>query len=541
MSELVKNAKADREANTIRMIYQQKKEGKSLSDIASSMELPIASIVGYCYRYHIDDTGYQLPADARIKEFDSINSDVGMVAQPVTKAKESMRNSSPVSNTNEEADAMRVMMTRILQSTQNEPTQMIGQETIVEPEYDQNQPVSGTEVIDHNLENADDISAGNGNELPMQQLAEDILNDLYDVESNSQLSNVILEDESQSETACNSPDMYADDFAPSYQDVNIADSVICAEQNDVKQSEDESGHESDQANIQRFYLVDTENQGCAAIKKVLQVPDPSRKILLFYTNYSQHLDFQTIRLIAEQADSMEFLECRYGIKNALDFQLISYLGFLINQFPSATFTVVSNDGGFDPAIEFWKDRHFKVSRIGIRMAVNSSYRTPAYSNQTRKIPKPLSTTDWIDQASLHIVPEQQQVKPQVSTTPTNKVPVTVTSLKSEKSEKIARQSIAHRIEPVTQLRKIGSFCTKYTPKQYRRVTQIAASELGGLFKKHKIKTTKTSSIAEYMVCHPDFTLSELAQLSDAVTATSIINNISQAEINSLLTRVDCRK
>ena len=66
---------------------------------------------------------------------------------------------------------------------------------------------------------------------------------------------------------------------------------------------------------------------------------------------------------------MEFIECRYGIKNALDFQLISYLGYLIHQYPEASFTIVSNDGGFDPPYFVWKDRHVKVSRLGVKCIV----------------------------------------------------------------------------------------------------------------------------------------------------------------------------
>lgn len=52
-----------------------------------------------------------------------------------------------------------------------------------------------------------------------------------------------------------------------------------------------------------------------------------------------------------------------GTKNALDFQLSSYLGMLIGQEQgNANYYIVSNDKGYDCICEFWKEQDKAVER-----------------------------------------------------------------------------------------------------------------------------------------------------------------------------------
>ena len=56
---------------------------------------------------------------------------------------------------------------------------------------------------------------------------------------------------------------------------------------------------------------------------------------------------------------IKFEECNAG-NNALDFQLISYLGYLMKneELKDSEFIVMSNDTGYDPAVNFWKKENF---------------------------------------------------------------------------------------------------------------------------------------------------------------------------------------
>ena len=51
-------------------------------------------------------------------------------------------------------------------------------------------------------------------------------------------------------------------------------------------------------------------------------------------------------------------------RNALDFQLTYYVGYITARQPNATFVVVSNDQGYDPMLEHARDLGFKARRCG---------------------------------------------------------------------------------------------------------------------------------------------------------------------------------
>ena len=52
-----------------------------------------------------------------------------------------------------------------------------------------------------------------------------------------------------------------------------------------------------------------------------------------------------------------------GAKNALDFQLATYLGSLTAQNPDENYFIVSNDDGFHYIIQFWKQRGVDIQQI----------------------------------------------------------------------------------------------------------------------------------------------------------------------------------
>lgn len=63
---------------------------------------------------------------------------------------------------------------------------------------------------------------------------------------------------------------------------------------------------------------------------------------------------------------IQFEECFEG-NNALDFQLVSYLGYLMknNELDDTEYLIMSNDTGFDPVVNFWKTRNVSIRRINV--------------------------------------------------------------------------------------------------------------------------------------------------------------------------------
>ena len=131
-----------------------------------------------------------------------------------------------------------------------------------------------------------------------------------------------------------------------------------------------------------YYLVDTENVhthwGMKFCKK--------SKLILFYTLNNCHLSKGSTKIIAEyvggttnvdkfgasyynlnqviENNSVDFetIECFEG-KNALDFQLVSWLAVQITLDPNANYYIISSDQGYDAVVKMWNAKGIKVRRL----------------------------------------------------------------------------------------------------------------------------------------------------------------------------------
>lgn len=84
-------------------------------------------------------------------------------------------------------------------------------------------------------------------------------------------------------------------------------------------------------------------------------------IILFYTENSPGISYVDLNVIREYPSSFDMILCYPG-KNGLDFQMISYLGYLIKTAPKTEYVIISNDTGYDAAVKFWRDREIEVCR-----------------------------------------------------------------------------------------------------------------------------------------------------------------------------------
>ena len=110
----------------------------------------------------------------------------------------------------------------------------------------------------------------------------------------------------------------------------------------------------------KVYLVDTENVG-TAWKDLLPQRNGKDLIILFFTENSPGISYYDLDTIRQYPDSFEMVECVTG-KNGLDFQLVSYLGYLIKSAPKTDYIIVTNDTGYDAVVKFWNQRELSVIR-----------------------------------------------------------------------------------------------------------------------------------------------------------------------------------
>lgn len=110
----------------------------------------------------------------------------------------------------------------------------------------------------------------------------------------------------------------------------------------------------------KVYLVDTENIG-SAWKELLPKKGSKDILVLFFTEHSPGISYSDLEVIRQYPTSFETIECYPG-KNGLDFQLVSYLGYLIKTAPKTDYVIVTNDTGYDAVVKFWKNRDMSVTR-----------------------------------------------------------------------------------------------------------------------------------------------------------------------------------
>lgn len=113
----------------------------------------------------------------------------------------------------------------------------------------------------------------------------------------------------------------------------------------------------------KIYLVDTENVG-STWKDLLPIKMGADQILLFFTENSPNVSYSDLQLILQFPDRFEMIKCNPG-KNGLDFQLVSYLGYLLKTASKSNYVIVSNDNGFDAVVKFWQERGMSVSRMNV--------------------------------------------------------------------------------------------------------------------------------------------------------------------------------
>ena len=109
-----------------------------------------------------------------------------------------------------------------------------------------------------------------------------------------------------------------------------------------------------------YYLIDFEN-----VKNIQGINDLDNNstVIFFYSKNSNTLNFSLHREINDSQANFKYIEIANTGKNALDFQLSSYLGYLIGKHPQDKFKIVSKDLGFDNVVEFWS----KVIKVGTKI------------------------------------------------------------------------------------------------------------------------------------------------------------------------------
>lgn len=116
----------------------------------------------------------------------------------------------------------------------------------------------------------------------------------------------------------------------------------------------------------KVYLIDSENVGDVWVTHIMEFAKPQDEIVVFYTQKSPYMSYENIRKLMETDREIVFIKCVEG-QNALDFQLVTELGYRIGNIHDETeYVVVTNDTGFDAAVRYWKTQGKMVKRYNVK-------------------------------------------------------------------------------------------------------------------------------------------------------------------------------
>lgn len=111
----------------------------------------------------------------------------------------------------------------------------------------------------------------------------------------------------------------------------------------------------------RIYLIDYENvhddglDGYGALGE-------GDKVYFFYSIQIKNIPFERHVEMMNSKSTVEFIKTGKTAKNYLDFQLTTYLGYLLGKGEVGEIFIISKDHGFDSTVDFWQERGYRIRR-----------------------------------------------------------------------------------------------------------------------------------------------------------------------------------
>ena len=207
-----------------------------------------------------------------------------------------------------------------------------------------------------------------------------------------------------------------------------------------------------------IYMIDYENVKTGGLNGISRLTSEDR-VIIFYSENANRLTFDLHRRLMECPAQIEYREVTVGGHNALDFQLVTYLGYLIAQNPMGQYLIISYDRGFEYVVNFWRKDglcigllpYLKDPSYALSKAIRGEYINGCGSDKAPKQEEAMVefVSDEEDEAAEE--PVQQAVeelpaeKAPVEEVPVEEIPVEETPVEEAPAEEIAAE------EPVAEL------------------------------------------------------------------------------------------
>ena len=111
-----------------------------------------------------------------------------------------------------------------------------------------------------------------------------------------------------------------------------------------------------------IYLIDFENVDMSGFIGLEQL-GAADKLIVFYSRNADKISIKIHEKLCKAKVKTEFIEAHVGNKNSLDFQLVTYLGALVEANKNEKFYIVSKDSGYNCVVTFWSERNVDINQV----------------------------------------------------------------------------------------------------------------------------------------------------------------------------------
>lgn len=114
----------------------------------------------------------------------------------------------------------------------------------------------------------------------------------------------------------------------------------------------------------KYYIVDFENVNTHGLNGIENVAEGDA-VCIFYSDFANSISIDHHFAISQSKADISFQKVDVTGRNSLDFQLVSYLGYILceNKGKDTEFFIVTKDRAFESIPTYWGNKGYKISVV----------------------------------------------------------------------------------------------------------------------------------------------------------------------------------
>lgn len=159
----------------------------------------------------------------------------------------------------------------------------------------------------------------------------------------------------------------------------------------------------------RTFLIDLENvknQGMIGIE-ALAAED---RVFIFYSENANSLSIPTIQAMNNSKATIDYVHLQRSGRNAMDFQIVALLGFLIGSERAGQFCIVSQDNGYLAPVEFFMDH--AADQLDVHVLLSASIQKAVRKwNSLASNPAPQPRVMEVEPVVMEVTEQEEEAEP----------------------------------------------------------------------------------------------------------------------------------